>query len=111
MTPLLPERRHHTVERRNLAMHRAIAVKLRQEPELLAHARTHLDHWRGRDGRSTPWLTAWRNILNLPFKDLLDTIQEDSERMAALRQYTPLAGLLTAEERWEIYATMPVSLP
>jgi hypothetical protein len=108
---LLPERRHHTVERRNLAMHRAIALKLRHDPQLLTHARTHLDHWLGRDGRSTPYVSAWRNILDLPFEKLLAAIQEDSERMATLRQYTPLAGLLTAEERWEIYATAPVSLP
>ena len=104
MTPLAPERRHHTVERRNLAINRAIAVKLQLQPELIAIARGHLEHWIGGDGRSTPYLTAWRNILNQPPATLLATIQEDSERMAALRQYTPLAGLLTAEERWEIYS-------
>jgi hypothetical protein len=105
--PLLPERRHHTVERRNLAMHRAIASRLREQPELLGHAREHLEHWIGRDGRSTPYLTAWRNILEQPFEEMLATIQEDSERMATLRQYTPLAGLLGAAERWQFYASHP----
>ena len=94
-------------------MHRAIALKLQQQPELLEIARTHLLHWLGRDGRSTPYLTAWRNILNQPPETLLQTIQEDSERMATMRQNTPLAGLLSAGERWRIYAAIPAepSLP
>ena len=102
-----PERRHHTVERRNLAMHRLIATRLRQKPELLDIAREHLAHWFGRDGKSTPYLTVWRNILDQPMDLLLAKIQEDSDRMATLRQFTPLAGLLTAEERWLLYAGEP----
>ena len=92
-------------------MHRAIAMKLRGDRQLLEIARGHLQHWTGRDGRSTPYLTAWRNILSLPFDTLLETIQEDSERMATLRQYTPLAGLLSAGERWQIYARAPAGAP
>jgi hypothetical protein len=29
---------------------------------------------------------------------------EDSERMAALRQATPFAGVLEPAERWKVYA-------
>ena len=88
-------------------MHRLIATRLRQKPELLDIAREHLAHWFGRDGKSTPYLTVWRNILDQPMDLLLSTIQEDSERMATLRQFTPLAGLLTPGERWRLYAEEP----
>ena len=88
-------------------MHQLIATRLRQKPQLLDIAREHLAHWFGRDGKSTPYLTVWHNILDQPMDLLLSTIQEDSERMSALRHFTPLAGLLTAEERWSLYAEEP----
>ena len=88
-------------------MHQLIATRLRLQPELLDIAREHLAHWVTGDGKSTPWLTVWRNILDQPMDLLLATIQEDSERMATLRQFTPLAGLLTPGERWRLYAEEP----
>jgi len=35
---------------------------------------------------------------------VLAVMVEESERMTALRQATPFAGILTPSERWAIYA-------
>jgi len=35
--------------------------------------------------------------------DIVQLLTEDSERMRALRQATPLAGVLSPSERWAIY--------
>ncbi len=94
---------HARVEARSLAMHRAIAVKLREQPELISIARDNLSRWMSEPGRSRAYFEDWLRILEGPFEEVLELIVEDSERMAALRQCTPFAGVLTPRERWWIY--------
>ena len=84
-------------------MHRAIAARLRQGPEPIEIARKNLDRWASTAGRSAPYLDQWRTILQLPPDEIATLIQEDSERMAGLRQSNPFAGVLTPRERWRIY--------
>lgn len=94
---------HERLERRSLALHRAIAVKLRREPELLAIARDNLDGWTAKGGRSQAYWDIWRGILSRPFDELLAAIEEDSPQMTELRQSSPFAGVLDPRERWHIY--------
>ena len=96
---------HDRLERRSLALHRAIAAKLRAKPELLGIARDNLDRWSARRGRSQPYLDTWREILDRPFEQMLQLIQEDSPRMTELRQSAPFAGVLDPRERWHVYDT------
>jgi hypothetical protein len=96
---------HDRLERRSLALHQAIADKLREHPELLSIAVGNIERWSQRRGRAQPYLDAWREILGLPFPELLNLIEEDSPRMAELRQSTPFAGVLDPRERWRIYDT------
>jgi hypothetical protein len=104
-------RGHHRIDQRSLALHRAIAEKLRERPALLEMARENLDRWSKENSRSQPYWEAWREILSGPFEDLLELLVEDSERMTALRQATPLAGVLEPKERWAIYASFEASHP
>ena len=94
---------HQRIDQRSLAMHRAIAGKLRQDPALLEIARENLDRWSLQNGRSQPYWDAWRELLGRPLEDLLVLIVEESERMTAMRQASPFAGVLTPSERWAIY--------
>lgn len=94
---------HGRIDQRSLAMHRAIAEKLRSNPALLAIARDNLDRWSLTHGRSQQYWDAWREILDRPLGEVLDLMLEDSERMTAMRQATPFAGVLTPKERWTIY--------
>ena len=78
-------------------------------PALLEIARENLDRWSRANGRSQPYWDAWREILDRPLEDLLQLLVEDSERMAALRQATPFAGVLEPAERWAIYESFASS--
>ena len=84
-------------------MHRAIAEKLRAKPELIEIARENLERWSASPGRSGRYWDAWREILARPLAEVLDHIVEDSERMTAMRQTSPFAGVLDPRERWAIY--------
>ena len=84
-------------------MHRAIVEKLRVHPELLAVAHHNLRRWSEQNGNSQPYFDEWKRILGRPPNEVLDLVVEDSERMRAMRQCTPFAGMLTPKELWKIY--------
>jgi hypothetical protein len=96
-------RGHQRIDQRSLAMHQAIAAKLRADPTLLEIARDNLDRWSLAKGGSQPYWDAWREILTRPLEEVLALMVEDSERMTAMRQASPFAGVLTPRERWAIY--------
>jgi len=100
----VPLRGRQRIERRSLELHRAIAAKLRAQPQLIAIAHGNLARWSAAAGRSQPYWDAWREILNRPLPEILDLLGAESERMTALRQATPFAGILDPAERWAIYA-------
>jgi hypothetical protein len=102
---------HQRIDRRSLALHRAIADKLRADPSLLAVAHDNLDRWAKERGRSQPYLDAWREILNRPIEEVLVLMVEESEKMTAMRQANPFAGILTPRERWAIYDRFPSGTP
>ena len=97
-------RGHQRIDQRSLAMHRAIAEKLRTNPGLMDIARDNLLRWSAARGHSQPYWDAWREILNRPLPEILDLLVEETERMTALRQTSPFAGVLEPAERWAIYA-------
>jgi hypothetical protein len=102
---------HQRIDQRSLALHRTIAGKLRADPALLAVARDNLDRWSKERGRSQPYLDVWREILNRPIEEVLALMVEESEKMTALRQANPFAGILTPRERWAIYDRFPARTP
>jgi hypothetical protein len=94
---------HERIDRRSLGLHRAIAEKLRANPELLAIAYDNLDRWSVLPGGSQPYWDAWREILRRPLNEIINVMLEENEHMTAMRQATPFAGILTPKERWAIY--------
>jgi hypothetical protein len=96
-------RGHQRIDRRSLALHRAIAEKLRDRPAMIEIARENLERWSLTGGRSQPYWDAWRELLGRPLPEVLDLLVEPGERMTAMRQATPFAGVLEPAERWAIY--------
>jgi hypothetical protein len=94
---------HARIDRRSLALHHAVAEKLRAQPSLIGIARDNLDRWAATAGRSAPYLDEWRRILDRPLEDVLHLIGQDGEPMTALRQCSPFAGVLEPKERWAVY--------
>jgi len=101
-------RGHERIDQRSLAMHRAIAAKLRHDPGLIAIALDNLDRWSRKRVRAQPYLDEWREILQRPLPDVLALIVEESEHMTAMRQTSPFAGILAPAERWAIYEKFPL---
>jgi len=95
---------HERIDQRSLALHRAVAEKLRTTPALVAIARENLERWAATAGRSSPYLDEWSRILDLPLEDMLRLIEDEGQRMTDLRQSSPFAGVLDPKERWAIYA-------
>ena len=94
-------RSHEWLDRRSLALHEAVAAKLQANPQLLAVARSNLERWL-QAGSRTP-LVEWRRILETTdLADLLALLRATDERSTRLRQSSPFAGVLTAEERQAI---------
>jgi hypothetical protein len=88
--------------RRSLALHAAVAKKLRRRPELLDRARAKLDEWISRGGRSSPLWLRWREILRRPREEVASFLTAESEEAAWLRTASPFAGALAPRERLRI---------
>ena len=97
-TPLTRE------ERRSLALHRAIARRLADDPAaVIAQARRNLARMRARPGQAMQLLREWEVILDRPVPALLSVLTDPAEWARELRHVTPLAGVLSASEREVVY--------
>jgi hypothetical protein len=92
-----------------LAYHRAVAERLRAEPEaVLERARRNLDRWMEGDAfgpgeRSS--LEEWQEILGQTDVDhLIEIITDTSDYGQRLRSSSPFVGALSPQERLEILA-------
>ena len=95
---------HRLLEARSLAMHAVIAQKIERDPKLLDVPRNNLKRWNTRwEAEAPAWYDEWCGIMNRPWPEIAAIITELSEEGARLRQSSPFAGVLSAEERRRIY--------
>lgn len=94
---------HELGEERSIAMHRAIAARLGERPELLASARRRVEQWLADGTVHARYAAAWRDLLALPLDELQAFMTDRSERARTLRSSSPFAGALDARERWRIH--------
>jgi hypothetical protein len=91
-------RSHDWIDRRSLALHEAVAVKLEAEPALLEVARSNLRRWQNE--HFEPALREWQDLLDrVSLEELLALLRSSSEEDARLRQSSPFAGILSPDER------------
>ncbi len=103
--PPKQSRTHEWIDRRSLALDRAIARKLRAQPALLRHAKTTLERWiEQRQPSVSPVLLEWQEILNhWPPERIFGFLTSGEERPARLRQSSPFCGILSPQERLAIF--------
>ncbi len=90
-----------TIER-SIALHRAVAARLRTDAAILVRARARVRGWI-EDGSVAPgYAHAWAQLLHSPTPEIERALTERSERMNDLRQVSPFAGALSPQERWAI---------
>ena len=92
---------------RSLWLGFAVAGQLVRDPEaVLGRARQNVaklqqTHTRGQAAR---WLAEWEHLLDGPIEEILDALTSRSGRARELRQNTPFAGVLSADERRQVLA-------
>lgn len=101
-------------EHRSLTLHCAIAARLIADPEsVVAKARQNLAVMReaNRDGGAEVWFDEWEQLLSRPVSHIIDVLVSTDQRARDLRQVTPFAGVLSDEERRDLYSTRPAPAP
>lgn len=88
---------HRRAELRSLGYHRVLASRL--DEATIAEARRRLQHWIERDAIHPTWAARWKRVLDKSCEDIATTISSDSEDARELRQSSPFAGQLTAQEQ------------
>ena len=96
---------HRILDARSLAMHCKIAQKISRNPDLLDKARVNLKRWSAKSGDRPPqYLHEWQKILKRPWPEIAEIITRMSEDSTRLRSSSPFAGVLSRDEREQIYA-------
>jgi hypothetical protein len=102
MPPMLS---HQWIDLVDLAMHRAIARKIRREPKLYRRAWRNLTQWEKVKRACPAPLREWKDILRQnQMKAVLRIISRADEEGDRLRQSSPFCGILTESERDAIWA-------
>ena len=98
---------HESIDRRSLAMARAIAARIDADPVRsgLAKARAVCQRWYLQ--RGAPTHKEWLGILERPWSEVRGVLLDESEEGRRLRQSSPFCGILGPDERWAIYRAWP----
>jgi hypothetical protein len=101
-TAAVTDGRHAGAEERSLALHHAVAERLRADPSLIERARRRVEDWL-RDGTvARPSAEAWREVLAGTVEGVAAFLEDPGDRARQLRQASPFAGFLDARTRWSI---------
>jgi hypothetical protein len=99
--------RHNLIDKRSLELHRLVAEKIRQQPELMDFVREKLNRSLSESRLSDSCkdaLREWQTILScLPLNEVLDLITQDSDEGQRLRHSTPFSGILSQRERMDVF--------
>jgi hypothetical protein len=96
---------HSENDQASLEMARAVADRLRRNPELLEIARANLARWSRQNdsvGSLLRCYSEWEHILERPIDQICDLLCSDAEDAQRLRQNSPFAGVLSPAQVWEI---------
>ncbi len=93
---------HEMVDERSLALHRAVAAKLLEDPEVLERARQRVLEWLETAAVDRRSAVAWREVLERSPFEVARFLCDTSQRARDLRQSSPFAGSLEPRERWAI---------
>jgi len=90
--------------RRSLYLHTAIAQALRHRPtEVYEIARENIDKMRSVNPQAWRLLDEWERILKGTTSEIVASMLAPSEHGQDLRQVSPFAGVLTADQRADAY--------
>lgn len=96
---------HQWIDLVDLAMHRAMARKIRKEPKLFQRARRTLARWERVKRACPPPMREWKQILDTNDMDaVLRLITRKDDEGQRLRSTSPFCTILTPREVKSIWA-------
>lgn len=102
---LPPRRSHQMIDLVDLAMHRAMARKIRRAPKLFDRASRNIARWQKRNRGCPSPLREWKQILQTQdMKAVLRLMTRPDDEGNRLRQSSPFVGVLTSAEVRAIWA-------
>jgi len=96
------ENPHVHIDRRSFALHQLVATKLEADPGVLEIARANIARWRSLGHREV-CLDAWEAILAGGQQAVVRFLRSSGQRATRLRQSSPFVGVLSADERDEVF--------
>jgi hypothetical protein len=100
-----PARSHQWIDLVELAMHRAIARKIRRKPRLFKRASRTLARWEKAKRACPPPLREWKQILrDNEMNTVLRLITRPDEEGNRLRSTAPFCDILSGQEVKAIWA-------
>jgi hypothetical protein len=91
-------------DKRSRVLHKEVAKKLRNNPELWDIPKKNLARWKHKEGGLPTALMEWEHILNTNTKEhILAILENDSEESNRLRSSSPFVGILSQKERNKIF--------
>jgi hypothetical protein len=92
------------IERFTLAFHQVAVNRLRTHPEHLSKAVDVLNRWedQGITGSGQVYRDTWRRVLGLGVDEIEKTVCVDTDSAATMRSMSPLAFVLSEDERMQI---------
>lgn len=94
---------HEDIDQRSLQLARAVVNKVEDDPEQdwVERARATCRRWMSRE--SLPVLGEWMRILDGPWSRAREVLLDESQEGRRLRQSNPFCGVLSPQERWQVY--------
>lgn len=105
-TARMTDGRHALAEETSLALHCAVAERLRADPGVLQATRARVAGWLREGTVARPIAETWAAILEQPVDAIAAFLADPSQRARDLRQTSPFAGALDAQTRWDIWRRM-----
>jgi hypothetical protein len=94
---------HRLNEERSIEYHRLIAERLRRDPAILELARERVAGWLAASEKPPFYARRWAEVLAGDSPSVAAFLTDRGELATELRQSTPFAGAITAQERWRIF--------
>ncbi len=88
---------------RSLEMHRLIAEKIEGNPLLIQIAIHNIERWERQNSYPQPYLDDWLNHIDKGMEHLLSFLISETDEAQRLRSSSPFVGIITQEERAEIF--------
>lgn len=103
MTDFIDMKNHEDIDRRSFEMASRIVERIDEDPDRngLQNARLVCKRWY--DSNPQPAIAKWMQLLERDWQDIRAVLLDESERGREMRQNSPFCGILSSEERWEVY--------